>query len=277
MLGGALEALVTEAGGTRAPGSTPIDAQRDDTGAVIASGFTDGDGFVILSPIPANGVNAYRGTDGSLVTPKPGDRDRIKVEVPGRGSRSWNLQSEEGQYYEATIETRDVWFRRSDFTTPPFSFETRVTFDRKASWPAFSRDYRQRLTLLWTHTDGTVVRALRATSDDEGRTWSNPVVAFEGGRYGFSLDDPHTGTHLEAARVGENVQALRKRAGDLTETSFVFVDQTGAALRLANEGFAISVANEGASRWTMVCKILGETAVSRWVSGDSGDTWKRLP
>lgn len=213
----------------------------------------------------------------ATVVPLPRDQPRLPVEFTAQADRPWNYESEEGQFYEATGQQKNIWFRRAAFTTPPpWALELQVTSSGKDSWPCFSRDYRKRWVLVWTRTDSGHTDVYRARSDDDGATWSNPTVPFPNGKYGFVLDDKHSGCHLEAAWVGEQVQALRRRSGELADTAFVFQDGSGAALLFANAGFCISVAEEGAGRWVMTSMMKGETAWSRWSSADDGNTWRRL-
>lgn len=56
---GGIEALVTTLEGERVGDGIKINAVRADTGAVVASGFTDRFGYVCVSPIPANGAREY--------------------------------------------------------------------------------------------------------------------------------------------------------------------------------------------------------------------------
>lgn len=58
-LWGGLEALVISTEGERVSDGIKINAVRADTGAIVASGFTDRFGYVVVTPIPANGVREY--------------------------------------------------------------------------------------------------------------------------------------------------------------------------------------------------------------------------
>lgn len=193
----------------------------------------------------------------------------------------WNLQDNTGAYHNTAIMGNNVFYWRSDFTVPNFPStpwavdSVQVTDTGKESEPRMARDWRGRLYLVYTHTDGGT-SIYERYSDDEGETWSDSYVAIAGGTHP-TIHADHQGTVYVAAYVGGNLKGNIQFAGDTTPSiDYTFTDNVGAPLAVADDTFHLQLAYDGPSRLLLVCNISGEGVPSNWVCNDDQFTFTRL-
>jgi hypothetical protein len=177
-----------------------------------------------------------------------------------------------GTYLRAHTDSGNILVDRAEIL-PPFTMTATAIGDGTASDPVFFWDRYWRPHLLVTR--GADVYELY--SDDDGETWSAPVAAITGGKYPDATVDPLAGTILRAAVVGSNIKGTLQEAGAASAGSlFTFMDQTGAALVVADDRFSLSWGRDGSERLLLSVTISGEAAPSDWYGADA-QTWKRFP
>ena len=161
------------------------------------------------------------------------------------------------------------------------------------SCPTYGIDYGypvDQLRLLYQSTTDSGSKVMRTVSSDDGDTWSTPVMAFDNGQMPVVGRGMHgfLGGVLEGAFIPSGlddgngtISATFQWPGDPNpSTEYTIRGWDGTALtplQVTEDGFHIIQLQEPQARWCLVAMIAGETEFSRWVSGDDGQTFERLP
>ena len=168
-----------------------------------------------------------------------------------------------------------IVMRRTDYPTPPLPDESPVTEpgegqeDRE---PCFSRNRAtQDLILLFTREDGgSDVWETRST--DDGVTWSEPEMAFEGASHPHIRHDRHGYCVRAAYKDGGIVATVQAQGDDEPSDEFPFEDESGP-IGVADDNFCLSPGPTASSPWELVAFATDGT-FSAWVSYDDCLTWE---
>lgn len=191
----------------------------------------------------------------------------------------WCLQSREGWYHEAYISS-GIRYRRSDFPTPPFAINGRISSNTSDAEPRMV-EVGRRLILLFTRPSGTTPNVYRSTSDDDGATWSPPTLMFPGCKHPTLNVHPKSNRTLYAAfrttsgSRGQLKGMLQESGDPNPSTEFALQKTGGAPLLVDDDTFHFAPATEGPRRWTLVAKDGGN--IVRYYSADDGYTWTLIP
>lgn len=216
-------------------------------------------------------------TRNALLAPKGRQRVRVLATLATPGGQVFprNYEHRFGSYYETYVRDGDVWFRRSHWATPPFEFDRVVTSSGTASYPWQYTDHRTRVWLLWTEAGADTYQA---ASDDEGFSWSAPVVAIAGGVKPYGAVNGFDGTELISAflTASSKIGAKRRQVGELAYSAqFNLKDDAGVDLLFENDTHSYWWAYESPNRLVGHFLIQGEANTSTWWSSDAGATWTR--
>jgi hypothetical protein len=204
---------------------------------------------------------------------RPHDSVRVTAVASAAASEPFNLATDEGDYRRVWIVDGDVWFARSQFTTPPFDLVRQVTFTGQESNPKLAYDLAGRLWLLYTHTEGDATWVYETTSGDDGESWEPAVILIPGGKHPHPVVDLD-GIQFASAYVEGTIQAREKQAG-LWGLIFTFLDgRTGLPLRVKDDKFGITILTEGGERAELAVILEGGADVEEWVAGSDLRDWE---
>lgn len=210
----------------------------------------------------------------SDVAARPHQRIRLPaVEQPAVGACPTNFAEEWGTYDEAYCQSGDVWYRRSEFATPPFAVHVRVTDQGTDDMPRISIDARRRRRIVFER-GGDIYGVY---SDDDGNSWSTPALILTGGSHPEIWESP-TGVRLIAAYVAGEIHAVREEPGGAVST-FTFQRWNGSSLvnlQVENDSFSFVQGWATDSPWILVARLLGSGAINRFQSDDEGATWTEI-
>lgn len=198
--------------------------------------------------------------------------------VPPSLGRPWNIHTEFQQYQHAYVSTGGVVHYASvDGPAPPFQWDVVVATPPSGATdgePRMVRDWLARTWLLFTRLGGPAPGVYSVVSDDEGRTWSTPVLAFANGKHPDIAPDLRTGQILRTCYFAANLIGTLTDASGATSPQFTLKDQTGANLVPDDDTFHIAPAPDGPGRWLLVMVVAG--TIQDWASADDGRTWVRV-
>jgi len=198
----------------------------------------------------------------------------------GLANGPWCLQTREGWYHEAYVST-GIRYRRSDFPTPPFAVNGRISSNTNDAEPRMALRLGKQLVLLFTRPTGDVPAVYRSTSDDDGATWSTPTLMFAGCKHPTLNVHPRSQRTLHGAlkvtTTGRgNLYGSIQESGDASPgTEFKLVKTGGGAITVDDDTFHFAPAAESALRWTLVA--LDGGAIVRYYSTDDGRSWTLIP
>lgn len=154
-----------------------------------------------------------------------------------------------------------------------------ITSNVKDGNPSLAQDYRGR---LYCQFDRAGVGVYETVSDDDGQTWSAPIMgSITNGQYPV-IRAGHDGSIYRAAYVDDGtgmgtgvIKGQWQAAGDVSPSAaFTFKDNTGTAIPSQAGAFAIDHLAETAGRWILTVLRPGEVTPVEYVSADdAGGTW----
>jgi hypothetical protein len=270
---GGLEALAVSLEGERVGDGIRVDAVRADTGAVVASGLTDRFGYVVTTPVPANGSRLY-GLQGhedpqpieETVALRVRDLVRLPVKVNIAESGPWPLEERTQQYHRAHTKSGRVEYRRANHTVPPFDYGSSPT---EGLQPRMCRDQRGRVRLFYTEQPLPVGNVLQRIGDDDGITFGEPSVVLPGGAFPSVTYDARTETVFAVMYGGGSLYGWRERP-NVTAVPYAF-----AGISVEEDVAHACPAPGSPGCWLLACRVLNEGAISLWRSTDDGSTWQR--
>lgn len=139
--------------------------------------------------------------------------------------------------------------------------------------PCLAQDYRGRLYCQFERSGGGIFEAF---SDDDGQTWSAPIMgSITNGTYPY-IRSGHDGSIFRAAYVDDGTGAGTgtivgqwQAAGDPSpSTPVTFKDATGTAIPSQMGAFALDHIAETAGRWILTVLKPGDTTPTEYVSAD---------
>jgi len=180
------------------------------------------------------------------------------------------------QYWQSPAAAPGQW------TTGGGVVPDTITSDVDDNNPCLMQDSRGR---LWCAFDRESVGALVCWSDDDGDTWSDPVMAIANGQYPI-IRAGKDGSIFTAAFVDDGtssgtgtIQAYWQPAADATPSAtLTFKDGSGTAIAVQAGAFGLDQLVEPSGRWALTVLAVGDSAPSTWLcSDDAGMTWLRTP
>ena len=220
----------------------------------------------------------------SSVSLQPRDLVRMGMSIPVAGVRyPWLLIDRWGCLHKAQTIGGNVQYSRSNFGVPPYAVTVEVTASGLDCAPRMVKDYHEQVVLLFTRE--TAVGSgnfdgFEVVSDDDGLTWSDPDMAFSGGKWA-AVSVGNWGEIVRMARVGTAITANVQWPGDTApRANFTFRNAAGTALSIEDDTFYIVAAREGPGRWVGTWVITGESSTSDWLcadmDGDNPAHWERV-
>ena len=199
----------------------------------------------------------------------------------------WIVHDWMGRYHRITSKTDSnaIIYKRSSFSVPLPTWEVKTTFSTGSLKPVDCRmaiDNRQRIEVVFTDGDNNKVYGCH--SDDDGLTFSAPTMLIPSGSHPTIATDK-LGTTLVAAFVSSNskdpsaagkIVGMIRYPGDTAYSSAFTFQSGGADMKVVNDTFHISRANDGPHRLLLATKLYGEDSVTDWQSGDDGHTWTKV-
>ena len=188
---------------------------------------------------------------------------------------------------ESFSVTDGIRFRlsRSGVSDPAlWEVQTQITAVSTDSYLCFDWDAYGRLLLLFQRSRGASFDVWRTTSDDDGLTWSTPIMAIANGQYPINRRMGGD-VYLEAAYLPTDaakgtISATTQASGDVTPSApFTMQGFQGGVLSdliVQPAAFSLDQAHEGPSRWLLYCLLYGETATSTWGSANDGRSFTRI-
>ena len=231
--------------------------------------FTDSFSYAQVLGVPT-GTTVPSGTPFAL---KPRDKPRISTLIESPKRWPYNAQTQ-WQFFARVNVDDGVFYRGSEFTTPPFSITTQVTSSDLDERPVILRTALDHWILLWARRG---VGVYEARSYDDGRTWGDVTLPFEGGKNPLVISDPMSYVILRAALVGSTIVGTLQAPGDATPgTQFNFVQVGGAAMSFADDTFGLAFAYDGQARVVGSFHLSDSSSITEWESFDDGRTWRQL-
>lgn len=204
----------------------------------------------------------------------------------GEALNPYNLITRNGHYLEAYESGGNIFVRRSQFTGPDFAANmTTVTVagTGDCDHPKLFEHIQTGQIICTFHKAGAGI--YYSVSASNGRNWG--TVTHLGEITGDPVyPDVYEGLDGSTVVMGfkynsgssgpGKIYFVRKAAGDLTYSSEVaFKDDAGTDMVFADTTFHVVRIRENAFRPTLVCKIDGETEISRWWTPNNFKNWKR--
>lgn len=189
----------------------------------------------------------------------------------------WNIHTELLQYQRASALGGHCFYQSVDSPVPPTTSSATVflpTGGAVDGEPRMIRDWLARTWLVLTRLGGSAPGVYSTVSDDEGKTWATPIMAFTGGRHPDITFDPRTGEVFRAAYVSGQLKGLLTDASGATTPVFTLLNDSGIPLAPDDDVFHIIPAPEGPRRWLLVMTAGGN--VVDFYSPDQGRTWKQI-
>lgn len=209
----------------------------------------------------------------------------------GVAANPFSLQDEHGRYH-ITGAGGDGSYKRSNFGTnkgvgwatesslsAPAGrslHDLRVIVDnRQTVWACYAQQ-----VIADSSWDGVYYR----TSNDDGATWEDAVLAISGGKHPTIAigTDGTFDVVVIAAYVGPSggpgaITAKSRSAGDTDfGDPFNFKDTNGNDLAAEDDTFHIQQARDDQSRWMLHIVIHSEGASTQWTSFDECKTWEKV-
>lgn len=203
---------------------------------------------------------------------------------PPPGGRTVQLQDWRGQLHLASVEAGDVRYRRSNFSIPaPWDIDNLITAfgDVVSAWPGFDpRTLRLRLLVERNNTDHEV---WLTTSDDDGKTWKEPVL-FMAHAYlpseatGFNGEQMSTWAEYDSGTSGSmTAKGMFRGPGDTAYSSPFTFKSGGSDLSIADGGMSnVAFARDAQARITFSPVLDGDDEPTVLFSTDDGRTWKAV-
>lgn len=247
------------------------------TGAT-AIGTTDPFGYVVVSPVPANGSELY-GLQAvedpqpilATVALRPRDLPRLPVKANIAEASPWPIETRAGQYQRAFVRQGRVEYRRANHVLPPFEYGSSPA---EGLQPRMCRDHRARVRLFYTEQPLPIGNVLQIISDNDGRTFGASSPVLPGGVHPSCCYDARTLTVFAVMYGGGNLYGWRERPNEVPVPR-ILVDGDGFPLMVEEDIAHVCPAPGGEGRWLLVCRILDEDAISLWQSTNDGATWLR--
>lgn len=191
------------------------------------------------------------------------------------GKNPSNHETNLNRAYRTYIDTTDsnVVFDYSQFGVPStWLSSVKVTSSGDCATPFVFEDSRGTLLLTYVRPNGVVERR----SDDSGRTWTDEVTWPANTKHGRVICSDLF-TVLRMAYIAGQLVGTLQRAGDVSQSAFFTTkDNNSSPLAVEDDTFGIDYAKDNSGIVLGTFSILGENAVSDWVSADDGQTWIRL-
>lgn len=272
---GQITALLISGGG-RAAGGTTATVYRVDTSAAVETDAADAEGFVVVTPIPADGTREYRlslSSSDPLVALRPHDRVRLANRGTTSGRRPANFVDDDGRYYTACVDAGSIIVKAADFAQLPFVREATISGGGNDNDPDLYEDADERIVLLFAR--GSSPSIYEARSDDAGATWSTAAMAFTGGKYARGVLDPMSHLEVQVAYVGGVLRGRKREGGEASWSSeYNLLTDLGGTIATEDDTFDLYWADDLNGNLSLVVHISGETQISHWLSHD-GVTFKR--
>lgn len=185
-----------------------------------------------------------------------------------------NLHDFCGQYYRCDISGHgDVNVRRAAHFVPPFVQNTVAASGVGASSASITIEPNfNRLKVVYDKPGGGLYARI---SDDNAKTFGEESLVLPGATHVTTRSKPYQ--NVDAGYISGTIQAVVRNSGDATSPAAItFKVADGSNLGVENEGFSLCASPDGADRWILSCKVLGETELSEWFSTDSCRTWTRV-
>ena len=178
------------------------------------------------------------------------------------------------QYWQSMASTPGQW------TMGGGSTQIVITSDTRDGNPSLALDCRMRLLCAF---DRDSVGTMICWSDDDGETWSDPIMSIAGGTNAV-VRCGKDGSMFEAAYVDDGsgvgvIKGIWRPTPDGTPSSVTtFKDETGTDIPVQPGQFGLDHLAETGSRWALTVLVDTETAPSTWLSADdAGCTFLRVP
>lgn len=139
--------------------------------------------------------------------------------------------------------------------------------------PCVRQTHRLRLVVTFDDDENTLL----VQSDDDGHSWRSPIMILAN-----AILPRHT-----VGRIGEAIAGFRPSESDPNVGTLILKyrdhgtadwspeqtlrDETGAALRVASSGFALSQLHSGPEFWVLACHLDGESGPSLWQCAHEGE------
>ncbi len=216
-----------------------------------------------------------------LLAPKSRQQVRLAAVAFAGSPRlcGWNNQHRDGRYRRWYCDaTGNIGMCSSvDASAVVWEFCAVCTDETHCSEPRGWYDRLGVLHLLYTCRPADTPEVRERSSFDDGKTWSDPTVAFASGSHP-TLSVGLDGTVIRAAYLAASgkIQATRQETGRAASSPFYLQDDTATDLLFEDDTFHLVQGLRGDAPWLLIATIQGEGSTSDWISSDDCLTWKRL-
>ena len=203
----------------------------------------------------------------------------------------WIIQNKLGQLHRVFSDKGSIRYMRSDSSVPPYTTDVYVTtinetgLTRDDRSPCIAQTMHGKLIVLFErvnvrleqfgYTFDIHANVWESESNDDGETWSEPVMAFRHGRHPIVVVQPGTGTILRAAYVDGKIQATIQYSGEARQSEPFYFSDGKFDIEVLLDSFCVAAAVDGQQRWLLSVRCAAEPGTSDWVSYDDCRTWKR--